>query len=153
MFYIRTKRKRKGQMKEFASETGKYKCTIDDDESIKGGIFINGIEDKNYIKYENVTLTNILTNSVIFQFKQYTPSGLDSMFFKQGDVEWFLGSLEYMSQIFVNLETGEYYDNSERCINDLKDNGYEKKYGIFEPSDGFIWCDKKSYIKWLNDCS
>lgn len=92
-------------------------------------------------KYRLVRLTNLATQTTVFEFKQFTSHPLDCQFFVQSGVEWFFGSREYQSQLFVNLETGDYYDN---CTQDyLDDSEYERKHKFDDNSaarnDLFIW--------------
>jgi hypothetical protein len=94
-------------------------------------------------KYRLVRLIHVETHSTVFEYKQHLSHPLDCQFFTQNGVEWFLGSREYMSQLFVNLETGDYYDNC--TVNDLEDSGYERKHTVEDDEcyDSFIWADTR----------
>jgi hypothetical protein len=82
-------------------------------------------------KYCTVQILNAESDTILFEYNQLTGSTqkLPHKFFTQNGDDWYLGSREYMSQLFVNLTTGEYYDNSIQ--DDMQDSGYDRKYGLF----------------------
>lgn len=102
-------------------------------------------------KYNLIEIVKNDTQEVVFQYKQYIPHSTRHYLFVQNGVNYYLGSLEYQSQLFVNLDTNEYYDNC-KYLDGLSDNGYvrmNKCYdnpgGGFGKNEGFIWCDVQFY--------
>ena len=144
-------------MKQINSECGKFRVEIknDDDSELQICRKITsseGTKEYKVTKYRTIKIMNSENDNVIFEYKQYLSHPLDNfIFFKQNGTNWFLGSREYMSQIFVNLDTGEYYDNCS--VDFLDDSGYVKHanvlknknggFGSENHHEGFIWTEVK----------
>jgi hypothetical protein len=129
------------------SPTNKYCIDVckDDSEIQKTTTFSNcqGVRTVKSDKYLLIKIRRMDDNYVIFQYRQFSGHSLGHIFFTQNGIEWCLGSREYMSQLFINCYTGEYYDNCK--VNFLDDSGYVKlNNGIEYPNngwgrEGFIW--------------
>jgi hypothetical protein len=126
------------------SPCGKYRVeTMKDDSGAQMTMTFYFSNETRTVYNDKYILRKIIRNSdnqIIFQYRQYCGHAVDFHFFTQGTADWFLGSLEYMSQLFINLQTGQYYDN---CQVKLKDNGYvrQTRNAKQDSNDGFIWVE------------
>src|SRR5437667_7680955 len=105
--------------KEFLSPLGNYKLIVE--------FYKTGEKTWNYTKG---ILTRISDNKIITEIiRNY--SGFSHSFFIKNGQEWLQTGKTYMSQIFVNLDTEEIFDNEE----ELKQNK------IYKFGKSFCWVE------------
>ena len=128
------------------SPCGKYELQAKDDpEILVYSDYAETVKKSKYIIHRVVRKSN---NSLIFEYRTLNETANILVFFTQDGTDWLLTGLEYMSQLFINLDTGMYYDNC-RILDSLSDNRYkrmsnadlENASGGFADGEGFIWCN------------
>lgn len=105
------------------SPSCKYKCIISEDITTL----------KNYNKYVNVKLIDTLTDKKIYEYEMIKNPRSYSNFIVINNNEWWFGGREYMLKLFVNMTTGEVYDDPNQ----------REKSDEFKNGTEFIW---------TNDC-
>jgi hypothetical protein len=130
------------------SPCGKYELRVKDDPEILVSTDVTGKSMKS--KYEIHQVIRRVDDGLIFQYRTLNEISTPLVFFSLDGTDWLLTNLEYMSQLFINLNTGMYYDNC-KVLHLLSDNQYVRasnvelvnEAGGFSENEGFIWCSVK----------
>jgi hypothetical protein len=131
------------------SPCGKYELRVKDDPEILVSADSTGQNMRP--KYEIHQVIRRVDSSLVFQYRSLNEVvSMPLVFFSLDGTDWLLTNLEYMSQLFINLNTGMYYDNC-KILHHLLDNQYVRasnvelvnETGGFSEEEGFIWCSIK----------